>query len=98
MIKTTRLATEKEKSIIIAYINQDTVETVESSFFTWSDTSIPQQQYDWSSASFVVLEVKGMEDKIVIVNRISTDSSDALDITTGHYLLSVDNHVMNINY
>lgn len=97
MIKTTRLATEQEKSVIIAYLQKTSPQEADSDFFTWSETN-PSKKHDWNSASFVVLEVKDLEEKIVIVNQVMANSSDALDIATNHYLLSENNDVIDISH
>lgn len=89
MIKHTRLANEEEKTSIIRYLNQDM-----ESDNTWS---VNRLENDWTSASFVVLEVQDLEGKIVVLNKVNNLAENILDIITAHYLLNSDNSVSDIS-
>ena len=89
MIKKTRLATDEEKTLLIHYIVQNQVED------GWGNYQNHQQEH-WQSASFVVIEVGGLEGKIIVVNQINQAEDNFLDIVTAHYLLHQDNTVSDL--
>ncbi len=97
MIKTTRIATDHEKSLVLNYITEQ-AKPQESSFWFWT-TSSPQSGQDqrWESASFIVLEVQDLEGKIIVVNHVDHSSAQVLDITTAHYMLYQDGSVTDLS-
>ena len=97
MIKNTRLATEEEKSVIISYILGSNRNS-NASFFLFKNAEAHFELAN--SASFIILEVNGLESKIVVVNYIVNNTGameDVMDINTAHYLLNDDNTIVDIS-
>lgn len=97
MIRNTRLATAEEKATIIRFIHwQENPSLTEEELQTFPGSSNELQVY-WQSASFIVIEIQNYEERLVVVNRVSSNTSHMLDVWTVHYLLQEDNTVIDLN-
>lgn len=97
MIQNTRLATSEEKDLIIQHLKGYSNPHPS----TWPDMDYEENvsfsYNDWQSASFIIIEVKDLEGKIVVVNQVSKNVEAVLDIMTAHYLLHHDNTISDIS-
>lgn len=97
MIQNTRLATPEERATIIRFIRrQENPNLSEEELHVLSNSSSRPQAY-WQAASFIVIEIQNFDEKLVVVNQVSSNTNHTLNVLTVHYLLQEDNNVIDLN-